>query len=112
MTDYKQRTRDIQSSIEIGFQDYDVDTVTKDDSGFQAATLSLGGFHADYIRLFNKSDKDALIKINDKKAFTLPAGDLMSMGFDDVTKVEVKCDETAQTTIVEIMVLGRNDIDT
>lgn len=111
MTIYNKRTSDIQSSVEIGFQDYDVDTVSKDDSAFQAATLDLSGFYAEYVRLVNKSDADALIKVNDKKEFSLLAGGIFAMGFDDITKVEVKSDEAAETTIVEVMVLGRKDIN-
>lgn len=109
--EYKKRTSEIQSSVELGFQDYDVDVVTKDDSAFLAATLSLSGFYPEHIRLLNDSEVDALIKINEKEAFTLPAGDIMSIGFDNIFKVEVKSKEAAKTTIVEVMVLGRTDIN-
>lgn len=111
MSQYDKRTSELQSSIEVGFQDYDVDTVSVDDTDFVEATLDLSGFYAEFVRLLNDSIVDALIKINDKKAFTLPAGDIMQIGFDDVLKVEVKSKEAGKTTKVEVSVFGRTDLN-
>lgn len=108
---YGYRDQNLNPTVEVGFQNYDVDTVSKDDSAFAEASLSLSGFNGEFLRLVNDSIYDALIKINDKDEFTLQAGGNLSIAFDNITSVKVKSKAAAQTTVVEVSVWGRNDLD-
>jgi len=108
---YNYRQSEIDPTVELGFQHYEVATVTQDDSAFAEASLSLSSFYPEVVRLVNTSSYDASVKINSKGVFTVQAGSNMIFGFDNPTTIEIKSAETSQTTVVEVSVWGRTDLD-
>lgn len=107
---YKYRESAIRPTVEAPFQDYVVDTVSATNAAYVEASLTLTGIYANFVRLLNDSNYDALIKLNNDDAFTLQAGFTMSVSYDGITSVKVTS-KTADTTIVEVSVWGRTDID-
>lgn len=108
--DYSKRMSQIRPSVELSFQDYAVDTVSATNAAYVEASLTLTGIYANFVRLLNDSDYDAWVKLNEEAAFTLQGGMTLCIGFDDITKVEIKS-KTADTTVVEVSVWGRTDLD-
>ena len=107
---YQYRTSEIRPTVEAPFQDYVVDTVSATNAAYVEASLTLTGIYANFVRLLNDSNYDALVKLNDDDAFTLQAGFTMSVAFDGITSVKITS-KTADTAVVEVSVWGRTDID-
>jgi len=107
---YSQRDFKVNPVEELGFQNYDVATVTKDTSAFETAALTFTGFYANFARIYNSSTINASVKINGKDAFTVPAGSSFNVTYSGITSVAVKAAETGTTT-VEVSVWGRTDLD-
>lgn len=108
---YEKRTSSIQSSVELGFQDYAVKTTSQGSTAFVDATPTISGFYAECVRLVNSSRYDAYVKINEKDAFVLFAGGVLNISFDDISKVEIKSAVANKTITVEVDIFGRIDLD-
>ena len=106
---YSKKSSDLKAVANIGFQHYEVATKSQDDSAFDEVAVTLTGFYPEHVRLYNSSDYDAYIKLNEKGAFTLPKGSILSLSFDALTKIEIKSADAGQTTTIEASVWGRTD---
>lgn len=107
----RKRSSDLQMIAELGFDHYTVGTKTQGSAAFAEITIVYTGFYGELVRLYNSSNYDAYVKINSLGAFTLPAGDILSIIFDNITKLEIKSASGGNDTVVEASVWGRTDVD-
>lgn len=108
---YNEVSNMILPTMELGYQNYDVVNVEAQNSNYIEAYLDYNSFHAEYLRLLNDSSVDALVKINNKKAFTLLGGSSFSLPFDSIKSVKLKSKTPGEIAKIEVSIWGRNDLE-